>query len=176
MAALDLLSLQNTYQLNMPIDKKQFKELIIKPSLSAINLLSDDAIELLMLTAATESKLGTYIRQLGVKQGVGAYGVYQIEANTYNYIWTNVINVKPALRAQIQLFCGYAGKPPVERLMSDMSLSTIMARLIYYNVPQMLPSHTDMMAMAGYYKRYYNSILGDNTVENVIADYRKYAL
>lgn len=160
----------------MSIDKDQFRNLIIRPALQAINLNTEDAVELLMLTASTESKLGSYVRQVGVKEGIGAYGIFQIEKNTYDYMWNSVISIKPTTKAQIQLFCGYAGKPPVERLITDMALSVIVARLIYYNVPRILPSASNIRAMAEFYKIHYNSTLGENTVEHAINDYRKYAL
>lgn len=64
------------------MDKAQLRELITHV-LKKYDLYSVDAVELLMLTAATEGNLGYYIRQVG---GGPALGIFQCEPNTYDWV------------------------------------------------------------------------------------------
>ena len=66
----------------MSIDAQQFREEIVRPVLEHLDAAdpgidSPNAEELLMLTAATESQLGRYLRQV---RGP-AIGVFQVEPN-----------------------------------------------------------------------------------------------
>jgi hypothetical protein len=151
----------------------QLRDLIIVPSLSAIGLLSQDAVQLLLMTAATESNLGEYVRQQGMIMNNGAFGIYQTEKRTYDGIYDTLITGNVAMKAKLQLYLGYVGKPQVQRLMSDLALATIITRLFYYNINQPLPSKDDVLGMAKYYKAFYNTILGSNTEEKAIADYQR---
>lgn len=82
------------------MDKKQLRELITHV-LKRYNLYSDNAVELLMLTAAVESNLGHYIKQVG---NGPALGIFQCEPNTYDWVqtktmekfekWTNALDEK----------------------------------------------------------------------------------
>ena len=66
------------------MDPKQLKELIERV-LRKVNLYSDAAVDLLMLTAAQESACGKYIRQLG---NGPALGIFQMEpACSSPYPW-----------------------------------------------------------------------------------------
>ena len=66
------------------IDHKQFRELIIRPSLMPLDLYSEDAEELLIGICAHESKGGTYLMQ---KDGGPAAGFFQMEPETYTDLW-----------------------------------------------------------------------------------------
>src|SRR5258706_9966058 len=105
----------------MTINCSQLRDIIIKPALIAIGLNSEAAINLLLGTAAQESNMGTY-----VKQTTGpALGLFQCEPLTYDDIWDRLVQPSVAMKAKIQLYCGYSGKPAAKRLMFDMSLATI---------------------------------------------------
>lgn len=69
------------------MDKKQLRELVTHV-LKKYDLYSADAVELLMLTAATESNLGCYIKQVG---GGPALGIFQCEPNTYDWAQTKTM-------------------------------------------------------------------------------------
>lgn len=158
----------------MSINPIQFREWVIKPALKAVDLLSDSAVNLLMLTAATESNMGQYIKQIGTSV-IGGYGVYQIEIATYHDIWGRMVKDDIAMRSRIKLNYGYDGMPYNSRLVTDMALATIIARLIYRQYPEPLPKADDIVGLAAYWKKYYNTSKGDGTVDKAIADYRKYA-
>ena len=61
------------------IDNKQLRELIIGPSLDALQMYSKEAEEILVFTCASESLGGTYLKQV---KGP-ALGIYQMEPATY---------------------------------------------------------------------------------------------
>lgn len=157
----------------MPIDRSQLETFVIRPSLNAIGLLSENAVQLLLGTAAQESALGTYIVQK--KMGFnGGLGIYQMEANTFHYIWDSVIQPSAAYRAKLRLLLGYDAKPPTSRMASDLALQTVMTRLFYWKIKEALPSLHDLNGMARYWKKYYNTQLGRGTEDQFIANYKKY--
>lgn len=159
----------------MGIDVTQLENVIIRPSLAAIGLLSDDAVQLMLLTAANESNLGEFLLQKGIGFG-GGIGIYQMQSMTYNMLWDQVISGNSALRAKIRLFLGYEGKPVAQRLVSDLNLASILTRLFYFNIKDPLPKANNIPAMAFYYKRWYNTLLGKATVEEAEANYRRLCL
>jgi hypothetical protein len=158
----------------MGIDANQLRTLVIRPAISAIGLWSEDAEELLMLTAATESHLGQYIRQVGMNGSSGAFGIFQMEKATYDLLWKNMILPNTSLKAKIRLFTGYEGKPVVERLITDLSLAAIMTRLFYFDIKSPLPPGNDSYEMAAYWKRWYNTEMGKGSMNKAMEDYKKY--
>jgi hypothetical protein len=154
----------------MGINSKQFRELIVRPPLVAVDLWSESAEELLMGTCAQESAMGTYLKQLD--NGI-ALGVYQMEPNTYHDINTNYLKYRPLLLHRIQEALddkSFASS----RLIYDLRFSTIMCRLHYLRVPTILPSPDDIEGLAHYWKKWYNTPEGKGTVDEFIANYNKY--
>ena len=134
----------------------QLRELIIKPTLIDLVMFTEEAMELLVFTCATESLGGTYLKQV---KGP-ALGIYQMEPETYNDIWQNYIKNKPSL-SLILLSNFDAGRMPSEdRLIYDIRFATAMARIHYERVAEKLPLASDKEAIFAYYKKYYNSNLG----------------
>lgn len=154
----------------MTIDCIQLRDIIIKPSLSALGLLSDSAVNLILGTAAVESEMGKYI----VQNGGPAVSIYQIEPRTYSYIWDRHIENSRSMKAKVKLLLGYDGKPQPIRMASDLILATVMARLIYANVLEKLPESNDIKGMARYYKIYFNTMSGKSTEEKFIEKYNLY--
>ena len=76
----------------MGINKDQFRDLI-RRTLKDITLYSEDAVDLLMMTAAAESNLGEYLRQINGP----ALGAFQMEPGTHDDIWKNYLNPKQHL-------------------------------------------------------------------------------
>lgn len=134
-------------------------------------LYSKDAVELLMLTCAQETLLGTYIKQV---KGP-ALGIFQMEPGAYNDLYSRFIVYKSEkLRNAYESF--YADKSDWKsQMLGNIPYQIVLARMYYLRVPDALPDHTDVQAMAEYYKTHWNTYLGKATVEGAIKRYQRYA-
>ena len=158
----------------------QLRELVVIPTLKKLDPVipySEEAVDLLMMTCAHESKMGKYIRQLGFCYGDlgGAFGIYQMETATEKDIYNNFLIYKPEIQALINEFHGH--------LMTDNEYATAMARLHYYREPEALPkksNYTDievyLLSLARYCKKYYNTELGKAEVMDYYNDYKTFVL
>lgn len=152
----------------MTMDKRQLRGLI-SDVLEDMDMHSEDAVELLMLTAAQESHLGTYIQQVG---GGPALGIFQMEPATERDIWDNYLKYKPEYKQVIYDITGT--DPRSWDLRSNLLYSIAMARLHYKRVPKALPK--DVKGYARYWKLYYNTPLGKGTEEEALHNYKRLAL
>lgn len=148
----------------------QFRREIIRPTLKVLDLHSKAAENLLVGTALVESKL-TYLRQL---RGGPAVSVYQIEPTTHSDIWSSFLDYRPDLAKRVQVFrSGIAD--PTEDLLGNLPYATAIARLVYYRKPEPLPVHYNIMGLAKYWKRYYNTNLGKGDPIKFVQLYETYA-
>lgn len=159
----------------MSIDCLQLKQYIILPALTAIGLNSENAVKLLLGTCAQESAMGNYLVQNKIGFN-GACGIFQMEKAAYNSLYDSYITRSVSMSAKMKLYLGYNSKPPFERMCSDLSLATIMARLFYYAIKEDLPDPNDVNAIAQYYKKYWNTIKGKATIDEFISNYNKYVI
>jgi len=154
------------------INVHQLRELVIKPSLEDLQMLSDDAVELLVFTCAVESGGGTYLKQI---KGP-ALGIYQMEPETYWDIQLHYLPNKPQLN--IILYTKFGLNPyPVNdeyRLIYDLRYATAMARIHYSRFVEPLPNHKDVPGLWEYYKTYYNTSEGAAQVDQTIQKYLSY--
>lgn len=150
---------------------------------------SEAAVELLMLTAAAESNLGQYIKQINGP----ARGIFQMEPSTAHDIYTNWLVYKPDLLALVNQFASKAD--PDLQARGDLIWQIVWARLHYRRVPDPLPeiryvplhlsggevrmtrrlTHKSIINLARYWKKHYNTRLGKGTVHKAIEKYRRYA-
>lgn len=158
----------------MTFNCAQLKDIIIRPALSAIGLCSDNAIQLLLGTAAQETQLGRYLVQTNITPYNGGIGIYQMQAPSYVHIWGRHVDSSISMKAKMKLYLGYEGMPMASRMASDLALSTIMARLFYANVLERLPDEKDVPAMARYWKLYWNTMAGKGTQDQFIDNYKEY--
>lgn len=142
------------------------KELITSV-LKELNLYSGDAVNLLMGTAAQESHLGKYRKQLG---GGPALGIFQMEPATFNDIVNNYLRYKPELASRIERVARIS-RFKAEDIENNDLLAICMARVHYLRVKEAIPS--DLEGWARYWKRYYNTPLGKGTEEEFIANYKR---
>ncbi len=149
------------------MDKNQLRDLITR-TLKEANLHSDSAVELLMLTAAVESKLGYYIRQI---KGP-ARGIFQMEPATERDLWKNYLEYKDATSDTIKRYDTAAD----DDLEWNLGYAILMARVHYLRVPSKLPAADDIDRLAHYWKAHYNTYLGAGTTKKAIAAYKRYAL
>lgn len=147
------------------IDREQFVDLIIEPTLQHIGLYSDAATELVLGTALQESRL-TYIHQLG---NGPALGVFQMEPATHNDIWQNYLKYREDLRNYVIDLASRinikSGMVDALELISNLNYAAAMCRIHYLRTPDPLPQSGDTAGQAKYWKQYYNTPLGRGTVE-----------
>ena len=157
----------------MSFHPKQFRNLIME-TLDVIvpELNSPEAVELLMMTAAQESFLGRFIKQLDC--GI-AKGVFQMEMATYRDLFDNYIRYHPDL--QNKLFNYFPVNEETAEIMmcGNLPYQIVVARLNYYRKPGALPEWHDALGLARYYKKYWNTHLGAATIAGTLRNYNKYA-
>lgn len=164
------------------INADQLRELVIRPTLKYLEPeipYSEDAVELLMMTAAHESHLGTYLKQVGGP----ALGHYQMEPATHKDIWDSYLRYNMGIKWLVEEL---SPKRKHEDLITNLKYATAMARVHYYRVPEALPTrkpikHPDqkeewIVAMAKYAKKYYNTELGKATWQQYADAYQRYCL
>jgi len=151
------------------MSKEQLRQLITE-TLNEIGLLSNGAIDLLMGTAAQESRLGYYIKQVGKGP---ALGIMQMEPGTFRHHVKWLKSRGDDLQYKILGACNMVAFEE-DSLRFNIKFSIAMARVHYYRRPESLPSN--LKGMAEYWKKYYNTYLGAGTVEEFIDNYKKYVL
>ena len=148
----------------MAIRRVDLRRYVIRPALSPHGLWSEAAEELLLLTAAKESKLGYYLKQLGDGPGLG---LWQVEAETFNWLRDGVsfIGFKNPLKGRHE-----------SELIYDLRLGAVTARLRYFVDPNPLPAADDVESLAKYWKRVYNTSAGKGKWEEAVQAYQYYVV
>lgn len=143
--------------LNLP----QFKAEVVTPTLNAIGLGGEAAVNLLTGTALAESGL-VYLRQIGGP----ALGAWQMEPFTESDIWATFLsNARlSSLTATMQAMLA-RDIPRTDQLITNWRYACAMARLKYYRSPDPLPAANDALGQAHTWKRIYNTSLGAGDVD-----------
>ena len=144
------------------------KRQLVNDTLKALNLYTDDAVELVLGTCAQESAYGKYRRQLG---NGPALGIFQMEPNTFIDILTNFLAYKPDLKARIMKVSGVTELKVADLETNDV-LATCMCRVHYYRIKEPIP--VDLQGWASYWKKYYNTPKGRGTDIEFMRNYKKY--
>lgn len=145
------------------MNAQQLKELVIEPVLQDIGLYSEVAVNLLLGTAAQESRMGYYIKQV---KGP-ACGIYQIEPETANWLLNKYGDKSEHYLNEVHTV--------EEQLVFDLAIQTVICRLKYYSIKEPLPDDpNDVWKLANYWKKYYNTHLGKGTPEEFVANYRRH--
>lgn len=155
------------------------KELVIRPTLLDFELWSESAENLLLGTAAQESQMGYFLKQnLQGQDGKGkALGIYQMEPPTHMDLWLNFLTYKKGLIRKIGSMFAYRGiHPPATEMIHNIKYATIMCRLHYLRVKDPLPDSQDILGLAKYWKKSYNTSQGKGTEEEFIENYNRYIL
>jgi hypothetical protein len=158
------------------MDVNQFKDLIVIPTLQFLETeipYSESAVNLLLLTWATESHGGKYIKQLGTGP---ALGVFQMEPATYADINRNYLRYHRGLSGKLNSILALWPFEPRDCLIGNLYYATAMARVHYYRSTYKLPVADDVTGLAKMWKTVYNTHLGKGTVDKAITDYHKYVL
>lgn len=151
---------------------------VIRPTLADLdrNLrrgLAGTVPEMLLIgTAAHESHLGELRQNApGGKPGA-ARGIYQMELRTVEDLDRSWLAYRPEWRACLARFG--ASAPSIEaRLAGDLVWQTAIARVQYYRAPTPLPAEGDVIGLARYWKRFWNTDAGAGTVEQWLADWHR---
>ena len=151
---------------------------VIRPALRHIGLWSDAAELLLLGTAATESHMGKYLRQVG---GGPALSPWQIEPATHADVWRNYLAYRPDLASKVaDLMPRYmATGAPEERpeaMLASLWYAAAIARLVYRRAPEPLPAAGDWAGMAKLWKHRYNTAEGKGTEGKFLTDCRRCGL
>ena len=141
----------------MSLNYRQFTDYIIVPSLNMLQLMSPAAVQLLLGTAVVESRL-EYVKQI---RGP-ALGVFQMEPATHDDIYENVLRYKPVLEGRLLML---AGDGRAEEMVYNLQYAAAMCRIQYYRYNKYMPEKDDYVGMAGFHKKYYNTVAGATKVE-----------
>lgn len=153
------------------INADQLRKYIIVPELKRLDLYSEGAENLLMGTAAQESKLGEYLKQLG---NGPARGIFQMEKATEKDIWDNYLKYKPKLREKVRVITATQLPYYTEEILYNLRYAAAMCRIHYLRVKEKLPDPEDVEALARYWKLFYNTPLGRGTEEEFVKNYARY--
>lgn len=144
----------------MAYNVDQFRQ-VIADTLLMYGLHSPEAVALLLGTAAVESDFGTFLRQ---KHGP-AMGAFQMEPATFFDIRDRRFMQYPVLVHCIP-----------EKMIVNLQLATLMARLKYKDAPPALPPANDIEEQGRYWKKWYNSKLGKGQPEDYVVKFNRYVL
>jgi hypothetical protein len=155
----------------MGIHSGQLREYIIRPTLKKISLWSKEAEELLLGTAAVESRLGYWIDQTVVGPGP-AYGIFQMERPTHDDVVNNFLAVKmPQLSTTILKITGTPAHSHTW-LHGNLYYATAMARIMYLRFKDPIPD--TLHGQAEYWKQHWNTRLGSGTIDGYLSAYNNY--
>lgn len=160
------------------LDIQQFKNLILVPTLKAVDLYSESAVNLLLGTAIQESRL-TYLKQKG---GGPALGLFQIEPRTLDDIYFRYLQRedKKGLWERVQQFTTRQDVHVTTRqdvcgqVIGNIPFAVVIARIRYLMVPEALPAYDDLEGLGKYYKKYFNTSSGKGEVHEFVENYKKY--
>ena len=154
------------------IDPGHFRGRVVRPVLHRLGLYSDAAENLLVGTAAQESLLGRYLVQVG---GGPALGVFQMEPATHRDIWENFLAYRPELVGRIKQLLPPAAaegwRAAEGELVTNLAYAAAMCRVHYLRRPEPLPKADDLVGLAAYWKRFYNTEAGAGTVDEFYMHY-----
>lgn len=147
------------------MEAQSFKDGIIKPALTLVNLWSMNSEHLLLNTALAETDLQV-VEQFN---GGGALSFFQIEKATFEDVLRYLNRGDNALlKERIMAACYLDTWPAFEALAWNLRLATLIARVKYWMSPEPLPHYTDIMGQARYWKSIYNTKHGKGTVEHFV--------
>lgn len=127
------------------------------------------AKRLLFFTAAVESLMGRYLRQVGGP----ALGPFQMEPATYRGLWLGYLAHphRAHWRSGLRMLGGNlptSGERPDESMLAtNLTFAAAMTRVYYWHIPTALPDG-DLPSLARYWKQHYNTPLGKGVVEEAV--------
>ena len=147
----------------------EFRQLIVRNTLKAIDEWAPVHENLLLGTAAQESDLGR-----NLKCG-RLLGIYHISPNTHRAVWDKYLLHYPELASRVR---GLAGQhsfihDPHGELVSNLKYATAIAWLVYKRSQKALPEESDIAGLAKYWHRHFRAKASASKAE-FIAHYQTY--
>jgi hypothetical protein len=97
-----------------------------------------------------------------------------MEPATHRDIYENFLKYRPRLRTRLaELTSDLYGATPFE-MVGNLRYSVAMCRVHYFRVPHSLPEADDVLGMARYWKRWYNTALGAGTEGQFVEAYEEH--
>lgn len=145
------------------INVEQLRRYVIVPALDRLEIHSLAREQLVLFTGVIESNL-THLDQInrGAERPGPAYGIFQMEKATHDDIAINYIAYKAPLRQRLETLKieGMAGHLQMH---GNLYYAAAMCGIHYLRAKAPLPDAGDLEAMAKYWKKYYNTILGSGS-------------
>jgi len=142
----------------------------IRPALHALGK-GGRAAEQLVLGTAIEESLLIHRQQLG---NGPALGLFQMEPATHDDCWNNFLKFRFDLAAKVkQTLDPDEEAAPVAMKMNDR-YAAAMCRVRYVRVAEALPAQDDIDAIANYWKKHYNTLLGAGKPEEFLDKWPQY--
>lgn len=147
------------------LDVGQLRKLVVRPVLAVLGLANEGlnsqaAEELLLGTTVYEATIAgdTYLRQVPAGP---ALGIYQMEPSTYDWLNNDVLYRfrYTGIRERVHSFCARPGE--VKELIWNLAAATAYARLRYWVVPEPLPAADDILGLARYWDRHYQTVVDE---------------
>jgi hypothetical protein len=156
----------------MAINKDHLRT-IIEISLCEIgeNYAAENAVELLMMTAAHESLLGYYLYQDDGDREIEdhlALGIYGMEKRTHDDVQRVVI-------ANNSKF-DFMPFDNARRLIFDLKYATQMCRIHFTRFSDPIPNKDNILGLASYYKKFWNTEVGKAKTSDVVYNYKNLVL
>ncbi len=150
---------------------KELLQHVIVPTIKRLDMDSIAARMLLLGTAAQESHLGTYLKQVNGP----ALGMYQMEPDTEYDCKVNFLHYRTNIKDKLLSMTVFnkEGYEVSGQLVWNLAYATAYARLKYYRDSEPLPE-PNVPALAVYWKRVYNTPLGAGTEEEFIDNYARF--
>ena len=152
------------------IDARQFRQIVVDPTLKGIGLHSPAASDLVVGTALAESGLRWLIQR-----GGPAISLFQLEPATITDLRRYCGERQPLLALRIARHVHYDWRALddlalFDRVTTDLRLACALCRVRYYMVPDPLPEAGDVASLAQYWVRWYNAG-GKGTVAHFVEAY-----
>ena len=159
------------------MDPSQLKK-HIEYILIDMDMFSESAVDLLMLTCAQESHMGYYIEQIDGP----ARGIFQMEPGTHNFLWKYIDRKGDHFKSmKIDPFSIAPDFNGTRDQVLNIAYQIAMARINYWRYPDQIPAREKydskevyIWALAEYWKKHWNTEKGAGTVDQAYVNYYRY--
>lgn len=154
------------------LDPVQLRLEIVRPVLQSIGMWSYASENLVVGTAIQESTYMDGSKTMLKQMGKGpALGICQMEPDTHDWLINDWLMHRPALLVKIH---EWSVSMSAGEMTWNMAYAVAMCRVRYYTDAQPLPAADDLMGLANYWKRVYNTVEGKGRPMEFITKYQRF--